>query len=171
MTQHVVVLGAGFGGLELATRLSESVPGKAQITLIDKNDAFMFGFSKLDIMFGRRPAADLWHSYRDIARPGLEFRQETITSIDAAHRRVVTNAGTYDAAPAYPGTCLSRRGPHPLHAGARGPRRRQRDLSDEGTVLMRHQPSATNTDCALGKGSSAGPALPCLGGRCGVVLA
>jgi sulfide:quinone oxidoreductase len=97
VTQHVVVLGAGFGGLELATRLSESVPGKAQITLIDKNDAFMFGFSKLDIMFGRRPAADLWHSYRDIAKPGLEFRQETITSIDAAHRRVVTNAGTYDA--------------------------------------------------------------------------
>ena len=44
MSRHVVVLGAGFGGLELATRLSEAVPDKARITLIDKNDSFMFGF-------------------------------------------------------------------------------------------------------------------------------
>ncbi|MGH3470709.1 MAG: FAD-dependent oxidoreductase, partial [Nocardioidaceae bacterium] len=97
MPQHVVVLGAGFGGLELVTRLSESVPDKADITLIDKNEAFLFGFSKLDIMFDRRPASELWHSYRDITKPGLEFRQETIISIDPAQRRVVTDATTYDA--------------------------------------------------------------------------
>ena len=54
MPKHVVVLGAGFGGLELVTGLSESVPDKVQITLIDKSDSFMFGFSKLDVIFGRR---------------------------------------------------------------------------------------------------------------------
>ena len=89
MPHHIVVLGAGFGGLELVTRLSESVSDKAQITLIDKNDAFMFGFSKLDIMFGRRQASDVWHSYRDMAKSGVEFRQETVMSIDPARRRVV----------------------------------------------------------------------------------
>jgi sulfide:quinone oxidoreductase len=97
MGKHVVVLGAGFGGLELVTRLSESVPDKVDVTLIDKNDAFMFGFSKLDVMFGRRQADEVWNSYRDIAKPGVEFRQETVVSIDAAHRRVVTDSATYDA--------------------------------------------------------------------------
>jgi sulfide:quinone oxidoreductase len=97
MSNHVVVLGAGFGGLELVTRLSEAVPDKTHITLIDKNDSFMFGFSKLDIMFGRREVAELWNSYRDIVKPGVEFRQETVISIDAERRRVVTDAATYDA--------------------------------------------------------------------------
>ena len=97
MSTHVVVLGAGFGGLELVTRLSEAVPDKVRITLIDKSDAFMFGFSKLDIMFGRRQASEVWNSYSDINKPGVEFRQETVTSIDPTRRRVVTDAGTYDA--------------------------------------------------------------------------
>lgn len=55
----VLILGAGFGGLELMTRLSESVSDKVQVTLIDKSDAFMFGFSKLDVLIGRRPASEL----------------------------------------------------------------------------------------------------------------
>lgn len=97
MLTHVVVLGAGFGGLELVTGLSESVPDKVRITLIDKNDSFMFGFSKLDIMFGRRQASEVWNSYRLIAKPGVEFRQETVTSIDPPRRQVVTNEATYDA--------------------------------------------------------------------------
>ncbi|MGO9344729.1 MAG: NAD(P)/FAD-dependent oxidoreductase [Acidimicrobiales bacterium] len=97
MPKHIVVLGAGFGGLELATRLSESVPDEASVTLIDKNDSFMFGFSKLDIIFGRREASDLWNPYRQIAKPAVEFRQETVTSIDPERRRVVTDISTYDA--------------------------------------------------------------------------
>jgi len=97
MSKHVVVLGAGFGGLELVTALSESVPDKVQVTLIDKNDSFMFGYSKLDVMFGRRRASDVWIPYREIAKPGVEFRQETVASIDPERRRVVTDAATYDA--------------------------------------------------------------------------
>jgi hypothetical protein len=50
------VLGAGFGGLELCTLLSESLGESIEVTLIDKNDHFVFGFSKLDIMFGHSKA-------------------------------------------------------------------------------------------------------------------
>ena len=50
---RVLVLGAGFGGLELTTRLSEEFGGGVEIVLIDQSDAFVFGFSKLDVMFGR----------------------------------------------------------------------------------------------------------------------
>jgi sulfide:quinone oxidoreductase len=93
--KQVVILGAGFGGLELASRLSASVPDEVEITLIDKSDSFMFGFSKLDVLFGRRPVAELWHPYRGMDMPSLTFRQETVLSIDAAARRVVTDGGNY----------------------------------------------------------------------------
>jgi sulfide:quinone oxidoreductase len=97
MPTHVVILGAGFGGLELATRLSDAVADKVRVTLIDKNDAFVFGFSKLDVMFGRETLSEVSISYGDIAKPGVEFRQETVTSIDPETRRVVTDVATYDA--------------------------------------------------------------------------
>jgi sulfide:quinone oxidoreductase len=96
MKKHVMVLGAGFGGLELVSRLSESVPDEVEITLIDKNDSFMFGFSKLDVMFGRRPVSEMWHPYRSIDKPGVTFRQETVLSINAGARQVVTDGGDYE---------------------------------------------------------------------------
>ncbi|MDN5855546.1 MAG: NAD-binding protein, partial [Actinomycetia bacterium] len=45
----VLVLGAGFGGLELASRLSDSLGARAEVVLIDKADGFVMGFSKLDV--------------------------------------------------------------------------------------------------------------------------
>jgi sulfide:quinone oxidoreductase len=40
MKLRILVLGAGFGGLELSSMLSEQVGDKIDLTLIDKNDSF-----------------------------------------------------------------------------------------------------------------------------------
>jgi sulfide:quinone oxidoreductase len=95
--KHVLILGAGFGGLELATRLSETIPDLVRVTLLDRNDSFFFGYSKLDVMLGKQAADDARMYYRDIARDGVEFRQETVTAIDPATRRVTTDAGSHGA--------------------------------------------------------------------------
>ena len=97
MKKHVVIVGAGFAGLELAARLSESLADAVDITLIDRNDAFYFGFSKLDVLLGRRVPDDVLLHYGEIATEGVEFRRETVTAIDPVRRRVTTDAGTYDA--------------------------------------------------------------------------
>jgi sulfide:quinone oxidoreductase len=94
---RVVILGAGFGGLELATRLSASVAEQVDVTVIDKSGAFIFGFTKLDVMFGRCELSQAWHSYEQLRKPSVTFRQETVTAIDGANRRVTTNVGIYDA--------------------------------------------------------------------------
>ena len=96
MSTNVVILGAGFGGLELSARLA-SADVDVDITLIDKNEAFVFGFSKFDLMFGRQELDGVSLYYRDIVTPGVQFRRELVTSIDPASRRVVTDGGTYDA--------------------------------------------------------------------------
>jgi len=95
--KHVVILGAGFGGLELATRLSNSLAEDVRVTLIDQNDSFSFGFSKLDVLLGRKTAAEVMLHYRDISKEGVEFRQERVESIDPERRRVRTDSGSYDA--------------------------------------------------------------------------
>jgi len=95
--KHVVILGAGFAGLELAGRLSDSAADEVHVTLIDQNDSFTFGFSKLDILFGKAEASALRLEYRDLVKPGVEFRQERITAIDPAPRHVTTDGGSYDA--------------------------------------------------------------------------
>jgi sulfide:quinone oxidoreductase len=97
MTKHVLILGAGFAGLELATRLSETLPDAVRVTLLDRNDSFVFGFSKLEVMLGRQSPEDVRMYYSDIAKEGVEFRQETVVAIDPVARRVTTDAGSYDA--------------------------------------------------------------------------
>jgi sulfide:quinone oxidoreductase len=94
---RIVILGAGFGGLELSTRLSLELGDRAEVTLIDRSDAFVFGFHKLDVMVGTRTLDGVRLAYAGLAKPHVEFRQETVVAIDPARRHVVTDRGTYDA--------------------------------------------------------------------------
>lgn len=94
---RVVVLGAGFGGLELSTVLSEALGERLDLTLIDQSDSFVFGYSKLDVMFGRKLPDAVRLPYHHIRQPGVRFRQETITAIDPHRRRVTTDRASYEA--------------------------------------------------------------------------
>jgi sulfide:quinone oxidoreductase len=94
---RIVILGAGFGGLELASRLSDAVGDDLDCTLIDKADAFVFGYSKLDLLFGKTSAEAIRIPYSELAKRGVHFRQESIESIDPEARRVVTDLEMYDA--------------------------------------------------------------------------
>lgn len=92
----MLVLGAGFGGLEVAARLSEEAADRVDVTLIDRSDSFVFGFAKLDVLFGRVDTT--WRTYyRDLTRPSVTFRQEDILRIDPVAKKVETTEGSYDA--------------------------------------------------------------------------
>ena len=93
---RIVVLGAGFGGLELSTRLSEAMGDELDLVLIDQSEGFVFGFSKLDVIFGHAMPSSVVHPYRDLAKPGVKFVQSTIRSIDPVTKQVVTDAGTFE---------------------------------------------------------------------------
>lgn len=97
MGKRVVVLGAGFGGLEVTSLLAEEFGGDLEIVLIDKTAGFVFGFSKLDVMFGRSIPDQVFHPYADIVKAGVRFVQAEITAIDAAAKHVETTEGAFDA--------------------------------------------------------------------------
>jgi sulfide:quinone oxidoreductase len=92
---RVIVLGAGFGGLELSTRLSEALGEETDVVLIDKAEGFTFGFSKLDVMFGRTSPDDAFHRYADIVKPGVRFVRSTVRAIDAPGKSVETDDGAF----------------------------------------------------------------------------
>jgi sulfide:quinone oxidoreductase len=97
MKFRVLVLGAGFGGLELTSILSENIGPDLDLTIIDKSDSFYFGFSKLDVMFGSKPPESVKIPYSNIRKQGVTFRRENITAIDPEAKKVNTNAGSYEA--------------------------------------------------------------------------
>jgi sulfide:quinone oxidoreductase len=97
MKLRVVVLGAGFGGLEISTLLSQKMGDRLDLTLIDKNDSFFFGFSKFDVMFGFKASEDVRIYYSNIVKPGVKFIRDTITSIDPVAKIITTQQGTYEA--------------------------------------------------------------------------
>src|ERR1700760_45178 len=97
MKLRVVVLGAGFGGLELTSILSESIGDNLDLTLIDQNDTFFFGFSELDVMFGHKKTDAVKIPYRSMAKPAVKFGKKTILAIDRESKVVTTQNGTYEA--------------------------------------------------------------------------
>lgn len=97
MKLRVTVLGAGFGGLELSSILSETIGDQLDLTLIDQNDSFFFGFSKLDVMFGYKSSDAVKFSYSNIVKSGVTFRKEKITAIDPVSKTVTTSKGKYES--------------------------------------------------------------------------
>jgi sulfide:quinone oxidoreductase len=97
MKTRVLVLGAGFGGLELATTLSERLGDGVEVTVIDKGEGFIFGFAKLEVLFGRRSVAQVRLPYAEFAKPGVRLLRETVKGIDPQARSVSTDAGTHEA--------------------------------------------------------------------------
>jgi len=95
--ERVLVLGAGFGGLELSTTLSEALGDAIEVTLVDKSDSFVFGYSKLDVMFGRASVDAVRLPYARFAKAGGRMLKETVTAIDPQTRTVRTDAGEHEA--------------------------------------------------------------------------
>jgi sulfide:quinone oxidoreductase len=94
---RVLILGAGFGGLELAARLSETLGDQIAVTLIDQSDHFSFGFSKFDVMFSKQTPEETTLPYSAISMAGVSFRQEAIQTIDPERKVVVTDKATHEA--------------------------------------------------------------------------
>ena len=94
---RILILGAGFGGLELATELAEKLGDGHEVTVIDKGDAFVFGYAKLDLMFRGRTLEEVRLPYADFVKPGVRLLRETVTAIDPEAKRVTTDAGNHEA--------------------------------------------------------------------------
>lgn len=81
--KKILILGAGFAGLTLATSLGAlAKEGKAEVLLIDKSASFSMGFSMQWVMMGRRRPEDGERSYSLLKAKNVKFIQDEVVSID-----------------------------------------------------------------------------------------
>ena len=97
MSTRVLVLGGGFGGLEVVAGLSERFGDGIDVTLIERSEHFIFGFAKLDVMFGKLTVAEASHPYAGSEKPGVRHVRTTVLSIDPVAKRVETDSGSFAA--------------------------------------------------------------------------
>ncbi len=79
----------------MATGLRADLEDNFRITLIDKNDSFIIGFTKFDLMFGRRAPEDIKAYYSELNKKGIDFVQDTIEQIDPENKVVKTSSSTF----------------------------------------------------------------------------
>ena len=90
------------------------------MTMIDQGDSFVFGYSKLDVMFGRRTADEVRIPYSEFAKPGVRLLRETVAAIDPEARRSPPSRActrpTSSSSPSAPTTTSRRRRGWPRRA-------------------------------------------------------
>ena len=93
---RTLILGAGFGGITVATELRERVGQDHEIVLIDRREHFTMGLRKLwaEVAVGSFEAGS--RSRQLLAGKGIDYRKRDITSIDPSTRSVATDDGAIE---------------------------------------------------------------------------
>jgi sulfide:quinone oxidoreductase len=90
MKKHILILGAGFGGLATANFLRKNLDEICKITVIDKKSWFMMGFVNLWILNGTRTLQDSQIPLDGLKRKGIDFLNDQVTGIDCDANTVYT---------------------------------------------------------------------------------
>ena len=97
---HIVILGAGIGGMPAAYELREKLPREHRITVVSAVDYFQFVPSNPWVAVGWRSFADITLKVGPLlARKGIAFIAQAVTAIDAPANRLTLadgNALDYD---------------------------------------------------------------------------
>jgi sulfide:quinone oxidoreductase len=94
---HIVILGAGIGGLPAAYELRQALGDAHRVTVINAHDHFQFVPSNPWVAVGWRKCEDICVPLRpSLARKGIQFVHATATRIDPETRRVQTDDSEVD---------------------------------------------------------------------------
>ncbi len=88
MKKRIVILGAGIGGVVVATELAKSVGNDHEIVLIDKDEYYRFAPSFVWMIVGKRELDKISVPIEKITRRGIRFIRGAIERIDPANKVV-----------------------------------------------------------------------------------
>jgi len=94
--KRTLVLGAGFGGITVATELRRRLGSRHEVVLVDRRDSFVMGLRKLWALVGLGSLDEGRRSRGSLDGRGIRFVQRDILAIDAAGRSITTDAGSLD---------------------------------------------------------------------------
>ena len=89
--KHILILGAGFGGLSCANLLRKNLFSSAvehQISVIDQKGYFMMGLVNLWILSGTRTLEESKIALNRLENKGIRFLNDKVTGIDVGSKTV-----------------------------------------------------------------------------------
>jgi sulfide:quinone oxidoreductase len=93
---RILILGAGFGGITVATELRRLLGEGHEILLVDRNEHFMMGLRKLWAVVGLGTLEEGRRSRRRLEGGGVRFLEAAIETIDPQRRKVVAGGESLD---------------------------------------------------------------------------
>lgn len=94
---RTLILGAGFGGIAVATELRRLLGDDHEVVLIDEQDEFSMGLRKLWELVGIGTIAQGSRSRRLLADRGIDFRQASVSAIEPSARAVRCDSESWQA--------------------------------------------------------------------------
>ncbi|MBI1908468.1 NAD(P)/FAD-dependent oxidoreductase [Candidatus Uhrbacteria bacterium] len=96
MKQHIVIIGSGFGGMEVAKRLAPKVRrGEIDVTVINRTNYFLFTPLLHEVATGGLTPTSVTEPLRDVfARSGIRVAQGDVAGVDIAAKNI--RVGTCD---------------------------------------------------------------------------
>ncbi len=94
---HIVILGAGFRGVTVATELRPKLDEAHRITVVDRKIDFMMGLRKLWVLTGTGTRQEGSRSLAALAGQGIDVIRAEIHTIRPESRQVETSAGILKA--------------------------------------------------------------------------
>ena len=144
---HIVIIGAGFAGLEAARNL-EGAP--ARITLLDRNNYHLFQPLLYQVATAGLSPEDIAHPVRAILRKqsNLEFRQTEVLDLDLTGQTIETANGnlSYDYLIAAPGGDTNFFGLASVAANGYGLKSIDEAVTIRNHVLRQFETAAMETD-------------------------
>lgn len=145
--QSVVILGAGFGGLTLARRLSGSA---ARVLLVDRNNYQLFSPLLYQVASAMLDPSDIAQPIRSLLRGAhnSDFMQAEVEGVDLDRRQVVTNRGTltYDTLVIATGSATSYYGNPSLHDRSYPLKQLEDGLALRNRILTQFEQAEWETD-------------------------
>jgi len=90
--KHILILGAGFGGLVSANLLRKNLREEYRITVVDKRQYYVMGLVNLWILSGMRSLMDSRVPLNKLENKGIRFLNDEIVGIDFSGNNVTTKA-------------------------------------------------------------------------------
>lgn len=94
MSQTILILGAGVGGLVAANELRRALPKEHRVVVVNRENSFVFAPSFLWLITGGRTAQKISRPLLRLQRKGIEVIQGQIERIDPDRREAVVNGRT-----------------------------------------------------------------------------
>ncbi|BDC18576.1 FAD/NAD(P)-binding oxidoreductase [Acidianus sp. HS-5] len=93
--KKVVIVGGGIAGMGIANTLAEKLKGKAEVTVINKEDFYFAGPSRPLILTGEQDYHRIIRGYENVGSKGINLVVGNVYKVDPDNRKVYVSESTF----------------------------------------------------------------------------